>query len=413
MKKRILKILKKNKLFKKFNKKRIQKKKIEKSKKLSETTQINPKMIIFSVFSGRLYACSPKAIYEYMIQHEEFNDYQFIWAFNNPDKKRNLFKDPRTTVVKFNSNQFYEYLAEAKYWVFNFKTPKWFIKNENQVFVQCWHGTPLKKIGMDIKVDGNAATKIQDIHTSYIDDAKKYDYFISPSKYATDKFISSFGLDKLHKENIILEKGYPRNDSLFNKSEEQIEQIKEDLGIDKNKTVLLYCPTFRDDQFKSGLGHTYELGLNLLRLKEKLGNDYVLLLRLHYLVSNNINISQFKGFAIDVSKYDDVNDLYLVSDALITDYSSVFFDYANLNRPILFYMYDLDQYQHNLRDFYIDLKELPGPILENEKDLITSIKNVNQISKDYKQKYEDFCQKYTYLDDGNATERIVKEFIKL
>ncbi len=411
MKKRILRILKKNKLFKAFNKKRIEKRRVQTCKRLSETSQVNPKMVIFSVFSGRLYGCSPKAIYEYMIQHEEFKDYQFVWAFNNPDKKRKLFHDPRTTLVKFNSDEFFKYLTQAKYWVFNFKTPKWFIKNDKQIFVQCWHGTPLKKIGMDIQVDGNAATNVHDIHTSYIDDAKKYDYFISPSKYATDRFISSFGLAKLHKENIILEKGYPRNDSLFHKSQEQIDQIKEDLGIDKNKTVLLYCPTFRDDQFQSGLGHTYELGVNLLRLKEKLGKDYVLLLRLHYLVSNNINISQFKGFAIDVSDYDDVNDLYLVSDVLITDYSSVFFDYANLKRPVLFYMYDLDKYQHNLRDFYIDVKELPGPILEKEEDLIASIKNINQISEDYKQKYEDFCYVYTYLDDGSATERVIKEFL--
>ena len=412
MKNLIKKLLRKNKFYKQYRKKKNVKNKIKLCTELSSKNEVNPKMVIFSVFSGRLYGCSPKAIYEYMIQQEEYKDFTFVWAFNKPDSKRDLFHDPRTELVKFNSNKFFEYLTQAKYWVFNFKTPEWFIKNDQQVFIQCWHGTPLKRIGMDIEVNGNAATDIKDIHDSYINDAKKYDYFISPSAYATDRFVSSFGLNKLHKENIVLEKGYPRNDSLFNKSEADIQAIKKELGIEEGKKVLLYCPTFRDDQFKSGVGHTYQLGLNLLRLKEKLGKDYVLLLRLHYLVSNNIDISQFKGFAIDASKYDDVNDLYLVSDVLITDYSSVFFDFANLHRPVIFYMYDLEQYQHNLRDFYIDIKELPGPILETELDLIDTIKHVDQVEKDFKEKYDTFCSTYTYLDDGHATERVVKEFIR-
>ena len=412
MKKFLRRIIRNNKYYKKYKKRKTEQYRLQLCTDLSQRTKVDSKMVIFSAFSGRLFGCSPKAIYQYMISHEEYNDYTFVWAFMHADKKRNLFKDTRTIVVEFNTDEFFKYLTRAKYWVFNFKTPSWFIKNDQQIFLQCWHGTPLKKIGMDIEVNGNAATDIKDIHASYINDAKKYDYFISPTQYATQCFVSSFGLNKLHKENIILEKGYPRNDSLFHKTAEDILKLKDELGIEHNKKVLLYCPTFRDDQFQAGVGHTYELGVNLLRLKEKLGKDYVLLLRLHYLVSNNIDISQFKGFAIDVSHYDDVNDLYLVSDVLITDYSSVFFDYSNLKRPILFYMYDLDKYQHQLRDFYIDIENLPGPILKTEFSLIDHIKNIDNIEKDYHEKYDEFCNTYNYLDDGCATERIVKEVIQ-
>lgn len=412
MKKILLRIIKKTKFGKLFFSWLTKRKKLNENKCINEENPINEKQIIFSSFQGRLYACSPRAIYEYMISCEEFKDYTFIWAFNRPNIKKSLFNDRRTIIVKYNSREFYKYLASSKYWIFNFKTTPYFIKKDGQVFLQCWHGTPLKRIGMDIAVDGNLATKKDDIHQSYLDDAKKYDYFISPSKYATEKFISSFGLNKLEKENIIIEKGYPRNSELFDVSKDKLERIKTDLNIPENKKVILYCPTFRDNQYIKGVGHTYELGVNLLRLKEKLPKDYFILLRLHYLVSNNINISQFKGFALDVSNYDNINDLYEIADMLITDYSSVFFDYANLKKPILFYMYDLEEYKNNLRDFYINLDELPGLIIQSEKELIDILKLNNFNDLIPTEKYINFCNKYTYLDDNSATERVVKELFK-
>ena len=373
--------------------------------------KVNDKQIIFSSFQGRLYSSSPKAIYEYMISNPQFDDYKFIWAFNKPEQKQSLFTDGRTVLVKYNSKDFFKYLASSKYWIFNFKTPEYFVKKENQIFLQCWHGTPLKRIGMDIEVDGNAATDKKKIHESYLNDAKKYDYFISPSRYATERFVSSFGLKLLDKENIIIEQGYPRNDKLKNFDADDIIEIKRKLNISSDKKVILYCPTFRDDQYKPGVGHTYQLGINLLRLKEKLGDGYFLLLRLHYLVSNKIDISQFKGFALDVSSYDDINDLYLISDVLVTDYSSVFFDFANLNRPMIFYMYDRELYQGTLRDFYLDLKDIPGPIIEDECKLIEALRNIDEIACKYQEKIKQFSSVYNYLDDGHATERTIKELM--
>ena len=135
-------------------------------------------------------------------------------------------------------------------------------------------------------------------------------------------------------------------------------------------------------------------------------------MKLHYLVSNVIDVSQFKNFVYDVSDYEDVNELYVISDILVTDYSSVFFDFANLKRPIVFYMYDLDEYKNNIRDFYIDLNELPGPIVEDEKSLISNITNIGKIEEEYKDKYKDFNTKYNYLDNGDVTAKVVKECIK-
>lgn len=388
------------------------KKKIKICKKISKSQEVDEKLIIFSAFAGRSYTCSPKAIYEYMIESPEYKDFKFVWAFSKPKDKKEYFDKERTKVVKYNTKEFFEMLSKAKYWIFNFKTPKYFIKKENQIFIQCWHGTPLKKLGCDITIEkGNKATKLKNIHKSYIEDAKKYDYFISPSKFATEKFCSAFSLKELRKESIILEKGYPRNDYLFGYSEEDINNIKQKLNIPKDKKVILYAPTFRDNQYKAGLGHTYKLGINLLRLKEELSDDYVLLMRLHYLVSNTIDVSQFKGFVYDVSSLEDINELYVISDMLITDYSSVMFDYANLNKPILFYMYDLEEYEKEIRSFYIKLEELPGPIVQREKELIDNIRNVNNIENKYNNIYQKFNKKYNYLDDGNSAEKVIKECI--
>ena len=128
--------------------------------------------------------------------------------------------------------------------------------------------------------------------------------------------------------------------------------------------------------------------------------------RAHYFVANSFNFDKYKGFLYDVSDYSDINDLYVISDLLITDYSSVFFDYSILKRPIVFYMYDLDTYKGKLRDFYIDLHELPGEIVQKEEDLVKVIEKSGKLS------YKKFNDKFTYLEDGNATERVVTEIFK-
>ena len=296
--------------------------KIKESRSISKNSNTNEKLMIFSAFAGASYTCSPKAIYEYIIKDPKFKDFKFVWAFKKPEDKLKYFKDSRTELLKINSKEFFKKLPSAKYWIFNFKTPEYYIKKDDQIFIQCWHGTPLKRLGCDIHSEkGNKATELKDIHKSYIDDAKKYNYFISPSKFASEKFSSAFALDKLNKENIIVEKGYPRNEYLFKYKDEDIDRIKEKLKIPKEKKVILYAPTFRDNQYQEGKGHTYKLGINLLRMSDELKkDDYVILMRLHYLVSNNIDISQFKNFVYDVSDYEGTNELYMISHILVTHY---------------------------------------------------------------------------------------------
>ncbi len=368
---------------------------------------IDNKMIFFESFNGNSFSCSPKAIYNYLISHDEYKDYKFIWAFKDLEKDH-IKNNKNTIIVKSKSFKYYYYLSKSKYWIVNSLLDLSVIKKSKQVYVQCWHGTPLKKLRCDINVTGGVLNTKEEVIKRNNLDVKKIDYFISPSKYATSKFISAFNLKELNKEKIIIEKGYPRNDKLINYNNNDIEKIKKDLNIPTDKKVILYAPTFRDDEHTSGVGYTYKLNIDFDSLQKELKN-YIILFRAHYFIANSFEFDKYKDFIYDVSKYDDINDLYIISDLLITDYSSVFFDYAILERPIIFYMYDYDNYKNNLRDFYIDLKELPGPIVKDEKDLITLIKEKNN---KYKNMYSSFNKKFNPYEDGKSTQRVVKEILK-
>lgn len=376
------------------------------------TTNVDSNTIVFEAYMGRSYACSPKAIYEYMLNNKKYNSYNFIWFFKNIEDYKFLEKNKNTIVVKYKSKKYYQYYAKAKYWITNSRIPDIIIKKKSQKYIQCWHGTPLKKLGYDITVEGgNAMNSLKDIRKKYRIDAKKYDYMVSPSKFCSEKFRSAFNLKKYNKENIIIEEGYPRNDFLINYTQKDVDRVRKDLNIPKNKKIILYAPTWRDNQHESGVGYVYEPEINFKKLQILFGEDYILLFRSHYFIANYINLDEYKGFVYNVSQYDDINDLYIISDLLITDYSSVFFDYAILKRPIIFYMYDLKEYKNKLRDFYINLKELPGPIVENEKDLVKEIKSIDKNKKIYFNTYKKFNEKFNYLEDGNATERVVEKIL--
>lgn len=375
--------------------------------------EVDDKLCIFESFNGRKYCDSPKAIYLEMLNDKKYKDYKFIWAFINPDEFKFLEKNKNTKIVKYHSKEYKEAYAKAKYFFTPSHLPNYVVFKENQIYVQFWHGTPLKRLGFDILVKGkNALNTTKEWAMKYENDAKRYTYMVSPSRFTTEKYISSFNLKKIEKDKCILETGYPRNDALFTFTNRDIVELKKKLHLPSNKKIILYAPTWRDDQYKAGTGYTYSLGLDFDNFKKKFSDNYIVLFRTHYLVASSIDLSKYKGFIYDVSNYSDINDLYILSDMIITDYSSVFFDYANLKRPMLFFMYDLKDYKNNMRDFYFDLDELPGPIVENEDDLYKELENINSYWNIYKKKYDKFNKKFNYLDDKDSSKRVLNEVIK-
>ena len=376
----------------------------------------NPKIVLFSCFNGKSYTCSPKAIYEYMLGDDKYKDYQFIWFFKSDEVNKYDFlnKNRNTKVVSKKSKDYEKYLHIGKYWFFNFKIADYIIPKKDQVFTQCWHGTPLKRLGFDLTHYDNQLNTVKEMRKRYKVETEKFSYFISPSAYASGVFRSAWNLKEFGKNDIIIEKGYPRNDFLFKYTENDVSEIKKRiLGEDiKNKKIILYAPTYRANQHESGVGYVYKEEVDFEKMREKLGDKFIILFRPHYFVASVFNFDKYKGFVYNASDVDDINDLYVISDMLITDYSSVFFDYANLKRPIIFYMYDLDYYRDESNGFYFDVEEnLPGKIVKTDDDLIDEIIRVSKEFK-YDEKYKKFNEKFNYLDDGEASKRVVETVIK-
>lgn len=371
--------------------------------------KIDENTVIFGCFNGKSYCDSPKAMYKYMLTDDRFKEFNFIWVFKDPDKHKYLEKSKNTKVIYSKGRQYYKAMAKAKYWIFNYKIPDYIYPKKNQIFVQCWHGTPLKRLGCDLQHFDNALNTLEGMKKRYKKETEKFSYFLSPSEFATEKFISIWNMKEVGKEKCVVELGYPRNDFLYNYNNDDIKRIKETLGISNiNKKILLYAPTYRDNQHTSGVGYTYKTEVDFNKLKEQLEDKYIILFRSHWLIANSFDFEKYKGFVYNVSDHDDINELYVISDLLITDYSSVFFDYANLKRPILFYMYDLEEYRDDIRGFYLDLKELPGPIIRTEEELISKLRKLNN-SDFYDEKYKKFNQIFNYLDDGKAAKRVVNK----
>ena len=224
------------------------------------------------------------------------------------------------------------------------------IKRKGCTYIQTWHGTPLKKLALDLEAVFMAGEKdISDYKRNFYNNAQTWDYLISQNSYSTEIFRRAFGFTKE-----ILEIGYPRNDILFHKNnKEDIEKIKKELGLPLDKKIILYAPTWRDNEFHGNGRYKFNPRIDFSLLMKQLKDDTVMIVKYHYLVMDQIDWSPYQGFIYTYDMSYDISLLYLVSDMLITDYSSVMFDYSILKRPILFYCYDLNEYKNTLRDFIL------------------------------------------------------------
>ncbi len=361
---------------------------------------MDDKMVLYLSFDGRSYSDNPKAIYETMLTDAKFDKYQLVWALKEPVIISGC------KVIKKQSIAYFYYLSKAKYWVFNNKMPDYYIKRADQVYLQTWHGTPLKRLAHDMPDLGityyRSKQTYQEMVSAYDKDSQLWDYLISPNQFSTAVFCSAF---KVNREKII-ETGYPRNDILTTVSAEKIQDIKEKLHIPSNKQVILYAPTWRDNAFNLQ-GYTFELNLDFTKWHKILGDDYVIIFKPHYLIAQHFVVPNgLSEFVLTMPATADINELYIISDQLITDYSSVFFDYAILNRPIYFYMFDFETYRDDLRGFYLQVpKALPNDICYTQDQLLTAIRS-GQF--DFK-RLAAFNKEFNHLQDGKASRRVIDE----
>jgi CDP-glycerol glycerophosphotransferase len=344
--------------------------------------------VLFEAFQGKVIGDSPFELFQALKSSRP--DLKLIWvtapATSAPQG---------STGVAFGSAAYLRALATSKYLINNSNFPAYFRKAPGQVYLQTWHGTPLKRLGRDIAQ--NNLTK------SYLDtmdrEAKAWDFLISPNAFCTEIFPSCFGYS-----GEILETGYPRNDKLSTSTAADRQRIRESLGVsDPSVTLVMYAPTWRDYS-RTATGNwqsVFYLDENLA-----LPEGFKLMYRGH---TNTHESHRDGGQAnfIDVTRHPNITDLYLAADALITDYSSVMFDFTVTGKPIIFMTPDLERYRAE-RGFYFDFEaEAPGPILNTQDEVLRALQSLDEISKNYQSKYRNWQLKFDAHEDGKATSRVI------
>ena len=337
----------------------------------------NKKRILFVSFGGRRYDDSPKAIYLEMLKDERFKDYELIWAFGNPDN----FIIPRGTKIKIDSLSYFKYLLSSRVWITNSSVSRGLSFYIDRVFfLNTWHGTPIKKMGIDISSDTESFIKLGS-------EERNTNIMLAQGDYDVNIFSRVFNISK----DKFVKLGLPRNDELFlGNTKENIERIKKKLNIPLDKNVILYAPTFREYEKDSGNNCVMRLPLNFKNLREALEEKYVFLVRAHYEILT-VREMEENEFIRNVSNYESLNELMLASDILISDYSSLFFDYSILKRPMLPFCYDYEEYEKR-RGLYFDIRSELQFNASTEKELIDGILNLD-FSK-YSEISGKFCQKY-------------------
>jgi CDP-glycerol glycerophosphotransferase len=363
--------------------------------RLAKLLPIDKNLVVFESGMGKQYADSPRYIYEELLRRGDQRTKVWSYSGNTP------IADTNTRVVTRHSPAFYYYLARAGYWISNQNLPYYVTRRRGAVYLQTWHGTPLKRMLHDLEqVHGRDAGYRARVSTM----VKQWSTLLSPSPFATDALRSAFRFT-----GDILEAGYPRNDLFHSPGRDQIAaRVRRRLRIRDDQRVILYTPTFRDDRPGRPGRFTFDLALDLQQFYDEFGDSTVVLLRVHPHVDAKLQIpKRLKRVVRNVSNYPEVQELMLASDVLVTDYSSVFFDYAALRRPILFYAYDLDYYR-DLRGFYLDYEaDVPGEIVTTHDDLIKALHNLDEVDAPHQERRDEFLRRFAPWDDGAAARRVV------
>ncbi|MEV5569345.1 bifunctional glycosyltransferase family 2 protein/CDP-glycerol:glycerophosphate glycerophosphotransferase [Spirillospora sp. NPDC052269] len=358
-------------------------------------------LAVFDSYEGVQYSCSPRAVFEELRRRRP--DVECVWVtrdgqFDVPEGAR---------AVLMESREHYEVMARARWVVGNYGQLPWFVKREGQTYLQTWHGTPLKRLAHDLRDMPYKRTETLDW---MVREVPRWDVLISPNPFTTPIMRRAFRYD-----GEILETGYPRNDVLDSPDRDGIAaRVRERLGIPDGKRVVLYAPTWRDDHHLAPGRRAFSLELDLDLLRERLGDDHVVLVRAHYLITDR-TWSDSDGFVIDVSRYGEIAELYLAADVLVTDYSSAMFDFAVTRKPMVFFAYDLEAYRDTVRGFYLDYDaEAPGPIVRTSEEVagaLAALAENDAARLPYAPAYASFRATYCPYDDGNAASRAVDRLL--
>lgn len=352
---------------------------------------IKKNKIFFISYYGNQYGCNPKYISEYILKNYPNNTFDVVWAFNDLKTKAHLsgFRKVKTQSLRY----FYD-LCTSKILITNYRTTGQFIKRKNQYYIQTWHSSlRLKQIEKDAE---------ESLSQEYIKMAKKdslkCDLLLSGCRISTDIFNRAFWYN-----GEILEQGTPRNDLFFQETSKLKKELLNHLNVSLQSKIVLYAPTFRKDESID----VYDLNYKeiLSSLNKKFGGEWTFLVKLHPHLAFKSGQLVYGDNVIDATFYDDTQKLLTISDVLISDYSSLMFDYCLTKRPCFLYVPDLQNYMKNDRDLYFNIKELPFISAISTKELSSNIIGFNE--EKYKNELNSFIEGIGSFETGNASEALL------
>ncbi|MCU1550600.1 MAG: teichoic acid synthase [Glaciihabitans sp.] len=369
---------------------------------------MRPDVVFYESFSGNGMLCNPEAIFRALLDDPEFAHIKHVWTLRSRRENRSVIREfahhPRVRFVRHGSVAYYRSLAISGYLVNNATFPPEFSKRERQVYLNTWHGTPLKRMGYDI---GEPASQVGNVIRNFLN----ADYLLAASPFMVDQMYErAYRLKHLYRGQII-EEGYPRIDRQF-LSGEAAAAARVRLaaaGIDlRGRKVILYAPTWKGTNFNRPEDDAAELIARVAELASQIDTErYVVLLKTHQVVHKfATHRPELRGLL--VPNEIPTNVVLGVSDILITDYSSVFFDFLPLERPILFFTPDIDDYA-GYRGLYIEPEEWPGPVVRSVGELAGELIRLDQlgVSIDTARKHAIMRARFCLHEDGNATARII------
>ena len=317
----------------------------------------DPNLILFSSYGGRKYDDSPRVVYEYLLEHPVSPDHKLVWGFVDPDAYPQVEHRIRIDTIPY-----YLTALRAGVWITNSSISRGLdFKKRKTKNILFQHGMiGIKRIFTDVKQKEKAFVS---------GFCEQYDMVFIEGKNEIPILKRVWQLD----EKVFHTTGLPRNDDLVDFSEEDVRRIREKLGIPEGKKVILYAPTFRDFDKAADGSSALHLPMDFGKWEKALGDEYVLLVTAHYEVAKFLDAMPKNDFVINAFGYPFVNDLMKVADLMISDYSSIVFDYSILERPILCYGYDYEKF-NTIRGTYTDLNELfCDGVIEDEDKLLDVI----------------------------------------
>lgn len=356
---------------------------------------VKKKKIFFNSTEGKRFSCNPKYIFDYLYQNKK-EDFEFIWCLNSPSESLEEYENIKT--VKFLSLKFLMTLITCGVYITNMAVEPFIPKRKTQLFINTWHG------GGAYKALSNFYRQRKSFKIMSRTRAKMTDVFLSSCAYYSK--VSAF--DWQAKYNQFYPFGTARNDILINKpyNSEKIVQIKEVLELPMFKKIVLYAPTVRGwaahpDKFD----FTIDIENLLMELNKKFKGDFLFLFRCHPSMLGKIKISENIK---DVSNFEDMQELLLISDVLITDYSSSIWDFSFTGRPCFLFAPDLEEYK-KCNNFYIPIEEWPYILTTSNEDLLKKIEEFD--IETYNKAVEEHHKRLGSYETGHATERIAKIII--